>query len=264
MRATTKSQRMRDSAVMISSTMPSTKYSCSGSPLILANGSTAIDGLSGSGSSAAPHPRVTRASLSRLRGRVREGAFRPHPVGADRAGNILQCLVAHIREGEVELARRVLLHPRRDADPTGFGQPFELGGDIDPVAENVAVLGDDIALVDADAEFDAAVCRSLAIPLGQCGLYLAGTAQGIDDADELDQQPVAGGLDQPAAMLGDLRVDHLGAKRLEPTQRAVLVGLEYPATSATRIAARRRSTGCFMASPCGADHSRTATAGTGE
>src|SRR5438309_4287688 len=29
-----KSQRIRDSAVMISSTMPSTKYSCSGSPLI--------------------------------------------------------------------------------------------------------------------------------------------------------------------------------------------------------------------------------------
>jgi hypothetical protein len=46
----TKSQRMRESAVMISSTMPSAKYSCSGSPLILAKGSTAIDGLSGSGS----------------------------------------------------------------------------------------------------------------------------------------------------------------------------------------------------------------------
>src|SRR5262245_38281437 len=34
-----------DSAVVISSTMPSAKYSCSGSPLMLANGSTAIDGL---------------------------------------------------------------------------------------------------------------------------------------------------------------------------------------------------------------------------
>ena len=38
------------SAVMISSTMPSAKYSCSGSPLIFWNGSTAIDGLSGRGS----------------------------------------------------------------------------------------------------------------------------------------------------------------------------------------------------------------------
>ena len=32
------------------STMPSAKYSCSGSPLMFWNGSTAIDGLSGSGS----------------------------------------------------------------------------------------------------------------------------------------------------------------------------------------------------------------------
>jgi len=36
--------------VIISSTMPSAKYSCSGSPLKLAKGNTAIDGLSGSGS----------------------------------------------------------------------------------------------------------------------------------------------------------------------------------------------------------------------
>src|SRR5262249_35068566 len=39
---------MRESAVMISSTIPSAKYSCSGSPLILGRGNTAIDGLSGS------------------------------------------------------------------------------------------------------------------------------------------------------------------------------------------------------------------------
>ena len=44
---------MRDSAVMMSSTMPSAKYSCSGSPLMFWNGRTAIDGLSGSGSGGA-------------------------------------------------------------------------------------------------------------------------------------------------------------------------------------------------------------------
>jgi hypothetical protein len=49
LRAMTKGQRMRESAVMISSTMPSAKYSCSGSPLMFWNGSTAIDGLSGRG-----------------------------------------------------------------------------------------------------------------------------------------------------------------------------------------------------------------------
>jgi hypothetical protein len=34
LRAMTKNHRMRDSAVMISSTIPSAKYSCSGSPLM--------------------------------------------------------------------------------------------------------------------------------------------------------------------------------------------------------------------------------------
>jgi hypothetical protein len=43
---------------MISSTMPSAKYSCSGSPLRFWNGSTAIDGLPGSAGSAGDTGRV--------------------------------------------------------------------------------------------------------------------------------------------------------------------------------------------------------------
>ena len=45
----TKNQRSLDSAVMMSSLIPSEKYSCSGSPLMLVNGSTAMAGRSGSG-----------------------------------------------------------------------------------------------------------------------------------------------------------------------------------------------------------------------
>jgi hypothetical protein len=77
---------MRESAVMISSTMPSAKYSCPGSPLILAKGRTAIDGLSGSanaGGSATPHPRAARASLPRMRGRVRVAAYHSQPINKD-------------------------------------------------------------------------------------------------------------------------------------------------------------------------------------
>ena len=56
-RAMMKSQRIRVSAVMMSSTIPSAKYSCSGSPLMFWSGRTAIDGLSGSGK-----PRERRCS----------------------------------------------------------------------------------------------------------------------------------------------------------------------------------------------------------
>ena len=41
--------KIPEKAVIKSSAIPSTKYSCSGSPLRLSNGSTAIDGLSGRG-----------------------------------------------------------------------------------------------------------------------------------------------------------------------------------------------------------------------
>src|SRR5215470_11842350 len=47
LRAITNSDLKRDSAVMMSSTMPSAKYSCSGSPLMFWKGRTAIEGLSG-------------------------------------------------------------------------------------------------------------------------------------------------------------------------------------------------------------------------
>ena len=45
LRAITKNQRNRVSAVIMSSVIPSARYSCSFSPLKLANGRTAIDGL---------------------------------------------------------------------------------------------------------------------------------------------------------------------------------------------------------------------------
>src|SRR5271168_4674416 len=102
LRAMTKSQRMRESAVMISSTMPSTKYSCSGSPLMFWNGSTAIDGLSGRVSAAAPPPRALRVSPPRMGGRVREGAFRSDAINVNGSSVVFEGLLAEIVEDEVQ------------------------------------------------------------------------------------------------------------------------------------------------------------------
>ena len=57
LRAMTKSPEILERSVMRSSVIPSEKYSCSGSPDMLVKGSTAIDGLSGSGN--APSVRAT-------------------------------------------------------------------------------------------------------------------------------------------------------------------------------------------------------------
>ncbi len=58
----TKRPGSRDSVVMMFSVSPSLKYSCSGSPLMLSKGSTAMDGLSGSGKAM----RSTDAGSSRV------------------------------------------------------------------------------------------------------------------------------------------------------------------------------------------------------
>ena len=93
--------RKRDSSVMMSSVMPSEKYSCSGSPLMLVKGSTAIDGLvalHGSRHCAAGRDAVARR------------------VDPHRPVDVLELLLAHILEGEVEPAADVVVHHAGDGD----------------------------------------------------------------------------------------------------------------------------------------------------
>ena len=80
--------------------------------------------------------------------------------------------------------------------------------------------------MDADTEFDAPVRRQRGTAFGYVRLHFGRTAQRVDDAGEFDQQPIAGGLDDAAPMLGDLRIDDFGVERLEPPERAFLVGLD--------------------------------------
>ena len=109
LRAITNSHLIRDSAVMMSSTMPSTKYSCSGSPLIFWNGKTAIDGLSGSASAG-----VALAGAA--------AAVSLHAIDAHRPGDVLDLLLAQILEGEVELVAHLVAHHAADADAARLGQ----------------------------------------------------------------------------------------------------------------------------------------------
>ena len=50
----------------------------------------------------------------------------------------------------------------------------------------------------------------------------------VDHARELGQHPVPDQLDQAPAMLRQRRLDHVGAQRCEPGQRAGLVTLDQP------------------------------------
>jgi hypothetical protein len=94
---------------------------------------------------------------------------------------------------------------------------------LDPVAKDVAVLGDHVAEIDADPKPDAPFVLQLGLAVEHAALDLGGAAHGIDNARKFGQQPVAGGFDDAAVVLSDLRVDQLPAVRLEAFERALLI-----------------------------------------
>src|SRR6516165_5327979 len=174
LRAMTKSQRTRDSAVMISSTMPSAKYSCSGSPLILAKDSTAIAGVA-------------------------------NPVDPYRPGDVLDLLLPQILEDKGQPVAHLVMNRIGDQHPAGISQGLDPCGDVDAGAIEVVVLDDHVAEIDADTQLDTVVRGDSRVALGHRLLHRDRAAPCIDDAGKFDQQSVAGGLDKAPVVLGDFR-----------------------------------------------------------
>src|SRR6516165_5637698 len=132
----TNSQRMRLSAVAISSTMPSAKYSCSGSPLRFWNGNTAIDGLSGNASGADTAgfaPSLMRQTCTGL-------------------AMFLTCCSPRSSNATSSLSRHLVVHHSADADAARLRQRFETCRDVDAISIDVVLVDDHVTEVDAYAE----------------------------------------------------------------------------------------------------------------
>ena len=95
----------------------------------------------------------------------------------------------------------------RDADAARRRQPLQPHRDVHAVALDIAAIGDHVAEIDPDAKSQAALLGEIQIAVGHRALNLAGAAHRIDYAGEFRQHAVAGGLDDPAMMLADLRID---------------------------------------------------------
>ena len=83
----------------------------------------------------------------------------------------------------------------------GTAQRFEPGCIVDAVAEDVAILDDDVPDIEAHAKFDAALCRCRGVAGDHLALKLDRAAHRVDDAGELDKEAVAGRLDDANPML---------------------------------------------------------------
>jgi hypothetical protein len=103
------------------------------------------------------------------------------------------------------------------------------GGDINPIAENIITLSDNVTNMHADAKGDSLSC-------GQCGVWMlhdrlnfGRTSHGAHHARELGQNTVAGRFEDTPTVLGDFGVDDLGSDSLENLQCASLILAHEPA-----------------------------------
>jgi hypothetical protein len=126
-------------------------------------------------------------------------------------------------EADGELALDLIVYVAREQDPARLGQRLEPGGDIDPVAENVAAFVDNIADVDTDAETDALGFRHITLALGHAVLDRDRAGDRVDGAGKLAEDAVAHELDDATTVLGDERLDKLLAVGLEAGEGALLV-----------------------------------------
>ena len=208
----TSSERKRLSPVVMSSVMPSAKYSWPGSSLLFAKGRTATDG---------------RSARRRNRG-DRHLRHVENAIGLDRLGDVLEPMDAAIFEPRLDLVPGELVRRSGNQDAAGFGDALQARGDVDAFAIHVPAVDHDVAEVDADPEHDVAVLGGVAVGVRHAALDLDGALDGIDRAAEFHQHAVAVHLEDAALVPGDDRFDHGAAPALERGQRAGLVLLHEP------------------------------------
>src|SRR6266851_1517612 len=202
MRAMTKRCGSLERAEMRSSVMPSLKYSCSRSPLMLVKGRTAIEGILGSGSDEcqprkrehASAPVFSQGPLRRL-GRCASDspALQHYPEHPHWPGYVFHFLLASILVTQRELVSYLLIDSTGDTDAAGVGETLEAGGDVDAVAVDLLAIHHHVAEVDADAEFHSALGWDIRVFRLERGLDLDGAQDRIDDAGKLGEDAVAGG-----------------------------------------------------------------------
>ena len=149
-------------------------------------------------------------------------------IGRD---DVLDALLAEILERDVEPVADLIADRARDADAAGLGELLQARGDVDAVAEDVVVLDDHVAEIDADAELDPRAGGTSALRRAMRRWISTAHCTASATLWNSTSMPSPVVLMMPALVLGDRRVDQLEPVRLEARERARLVGLHQPAVA---------------------------------
>src|SRR5262249_51960674 len=134
--------------------------------------------------------------------------------------------------GDIEPSLRLPIRILRERDSARFGDALESCGNVDAIPHEIAVgLLDDIAQMDADAEFDPSVGWHPCVALDKTGLHLDRAPHRVDGAAELDDAAVSSTLDDATPMGRDRGVDEVAAQAPETRKRAILVRAGEPAVA---------------------------------
>jgi hypothetical protein len=117
------------------------------------------------------------------------------------------------------------------ADRTGASQRLQASGDIDSVTVDVALTDNNVTDVDADAQFDPAIFRSVGVALSHGALDFRTAPNCINHARKFDQSTVTRSFDDAAAMLSNLRIDKFVSMCLKRRESAFLVNTHQAAVS---------------------------------
>jgi hypothetical protein len=137
-------------------------------------------------------------------------------------GDILDQLLPEVLESQSAAMTQVIADAARNADLSTLDQSLQPGGDVHAVTKYVALLDHDVPGIDANAKLHGSI-RSGIIALGHGVLNFDGTRNRVENADELGQHAVAGGIRDAPPILADQIVDHQSTRRQRRHRRFLVV-----------------------------------------
>ncbi|MBB4189648.1 hypothetical protein GGE07_006344 [Sinorhizobium terangae] len=149
-------------------------------------------------------------------------------IDADRPRDVLEVLVSSVFEGDVQPFPDKIAHSGRYGDSAWPCNPLQPRRDVHAVAEDVAILQDDVSQINADPELNAVIRRNWVISNDHRALYVDSTGYRFQNTLKLGENAIADELYDPAVVLCNLRVQELALVGHQRAERRGFVGLHEP------------------------------------
>jgi hypothetical protein len=122
-----------------------------------------------------------------VRGLRRCGRANFQRIDPNWFGDVLEVSETKVGNREIEPPFHLAIGVLRQTDRARLGDALEASRDIDAVAHQIAVgLLDDVAEMDADAEFDSPLGRQARVAFDHAVLHFDGAAHSVDHAAKFE------------------------------------------------------------------------------